>query len=275
MGLRIVTFSVTLPPVNSATDPTDPTTTIFAAAEWYDRSINWQARFARELPVLTDVFGPPGKRGLIDAGCGTGRHACALATRGYHVAATDMSEEMLRVAEQRAAEEGVAIQCVRAPYASLHDAVGGDFDGLFCLGNALAAAGDRASVSDAIGQFGECLRAGGRMLVQILNFAPMRAEQPCVRGPRVALVDGREYVSVRVFDFAGDAVIITNVTIWHDDDGWKKHARRGRLYPICLDEMRRFCETAGLRVDHVWGGYGREDFDKARSTDVIVVATKI
>ena len=190
------------------------------------------------------------------------------------VAATDMSEEMLRVAEQRAAEEGVVIQGAHTPYASLHDAVGGDFDGLFCLGNALAAAGDRASVADAIGQFGKCLRAGGRLLVQILNFAPMRAEQPCVRGPRVALVDGREYVSVRVFDFAGDAVIITNVTIWHDG-GWKKHARRGRRYPISLDEMRRFCESAGLRVDHVWGSYGREDFDEGRSTDVIVVATKL
>ena len=107
-GLRCGTSCVTLSLVKSATDPTDPATGIFAAAEWYDRSINWQARFARELPVLTDVFGPPGKRGLIDAGCGTGRHACALAPRRYRVAATDTSEELLVVAGPPPGRGGVA-----------------------------------------------------------------------------------------------------------------------------------------------------------------------
>ena len=40
-------------------------------AEWYDQSINWDARLQREIPVFVDVFGAPGDGGIIDAGCGT------------------------------------------------------------------------------------------------------------------------------------------------------------------------------------------------------------
>ncbi len=60
------------------------------------------------------------------------------------------------------------------PYATLHQKVGGDFDGVYCVGNSLAAAGSREGAREAMTQFAQCLRPGGRMFVQVLNFAAMR-----------------------------------------------------------------------------------------------------
>lgn len=257
------------------TTPTSKTPgNLFTSAEWYERTINWAARLAREIPVLVDVFGPPGSGGIIDAGCGTGHQAVALAERGYRVVGSDLSEEMLAIARRTAEGAGATPRFVTAPYAKLHATLGDGFDGLYCLGNALAATGSREGVREAIGQFAACLRTGGRLFVQILNFEPMRATVPCVRGPRVCEVNGVEYISVRQFHFGGEAIQVTNVVIFNDG-GWRQHAHSGTLYPITLAEVREWCGEVGLRIDALWGGYERAPFDVERSVDLIVEATRV
>ena len=66
---------------------------------------------------------------------------------------------------------------------------------------------------------------------------------------------------------------MTYITLYNDG-GWKKRAHRGTLYPVTPDELRGWCEGAGLVVDDVWGSYARDALDPARSTDVLLVATK-
>lgn len=246
---------------------------IFTRADWYDVSINWDARLAREIPVLESVLGPPGKGGLLDAGCGTARQACELARRGYRITGADASDEMIDIARRNATTSGVDAQFVVTPYDSLFATVGGGFDGLFCQGNALSAAGSAEAVRAAIDQFARCLRTGGRLFTQIVNFELMRGEQPCVRGPRIGVVDGIEYVSVRQFHFVGEQIQVTNITLFNDG-GWKKRAHCGLLYPIAPGELREWCGAAGLAIDEIWGSYARDAFDAANSADVVLVATK-
>ncbi len=246
---------------------------LFRSADWYDRTINWSARLTRELPVLIDVFGPPGDGGILDAGCGTGHQTHGMAQHGYRVVGIDASDEMLEIARSRGRGAGSDATFHCAPYATALDAAGGGFDGVYCLGNALAAAGTAAGVADAVDQFSCCLRAGGRLFVQILNFEPMRSELPCVRGPRVTQVDGRTYVSVRHFTFGPESATVTNVTIF-EDDGWKQRAHSGTLYPAGLAELQGWCGAAGIKVDAVWGNYDRDAFDITKSTDLILVGTK-
>ncbi len=228
-------------------NPASTSNDIFASADWYDRSINWNARLERELPVLVDIFGTPGEGGLVDAGCGTGRQAIALAERGYRTIGVDSSEDMLNVARRLCAAGAARTPSfVHARYDQMFDRVGGGHDGVFCLGNALAASGTRDAVLQAIASFGRCVREGGRMFLQVLNFAAMRQEDPSVRGPRVAIVEGCEYVSFRHFHFAGDQVQVSNVTFWRDRM-WRKHVRSGRLYPVVLSDLSAACESADLR----------------------------
>ena len=260
--------------VVTTSEPDNGSRSAFTDAQWYDQSINWGARLGREVPVLIDVLGPPGAGGLLDAGCGTGRQACALASRGYRVVGADAEEAMLAIARTAARQVPAGVEFVQTLYANLPQRVAGGFDGVYCLGNALAAAGTREATAEAFTSFGSCLRPGGKLFIQILNFMPMRLETPCVRGPRISSVDGREYVSVRQFHFVGEAVQVTNITLWQHD-GWKQRAHCGVLYPVTLEELHGWCADAQLRIDAVWGSYARETFDPQRSVDLLVVATRV
>jgi glycine/sarcosine N-methyltransferase len=275
--------------MNHQPQPAGGAPDIFQHADLYDRSINWDARLAREIPTLCEVFGPPRSGGILDAGCGPGRQACALAARGYRVVAADISQTALELARARAAEAGIPtmppdvastdspqeaqIAFIHAGYTDLSTSTNGGFDGAYCIGNSLAASGTRDTAREAIRQFGLCLRPGGRLFIQILNFAPMRQQIPCVKGPRVVSVDGIEYISTRQFHFHEDHVQVTNVTLWHENE-WKHHAHAGRLYPISMDEMNEWCAATDLHIDERWGGYDRSPFDIDRSVDLIVIATR-
>lgn len=252
---------------------TPESTNVFTSAEWYDRGINWSARLGREIPVFVDVFGPPASGKILDAGCGTGHQACGMNKRGYRVTGIDASPEMLEIAAQTAKAEEAIVEFVLTPYAGLYDKIGGGFDGVFCIGNALAAAGSREAVAEAIGQFARCLRPGGRLFLQVLNFPPMRAKEPCVLGPRISKFDGQEYVSVRQFHFNDDAVQVTSISMWNDGS-WHQRASCGMLYPMTLDELRGWCENSGLEVESTWHSYAREPFEPDRSTDLILVAKR-
>lgn len=241
------------------------------SARWYDRSINWSARLSRELPVLCDVFGPPGAGGIIDAGCGTGRQAVALAERDYRVTGFDAASPMLTVAREHAGDRGVDLPWIEGTYDQLPDKVAGGADGVYCLANALAAAGTEDAVRNAVRSFASVLRPGGRLFVQVLNFELMRLEKPCLRGPRVVTHNGMEYVSTRLFQFTDDCVDVINVTLWNDGQ-WRQVGSTGRLYPVAADVLRAWFSEAGLTVEHTWGSYARDLFDPKTSIDLILVA---
>ncbi len=73
---------------------------------------------------------PPGAS-VLDVPCGMGRHAIAMASRGFRVTAVDGSREMIERA--RAASTGMDIAWTRADMRELPEASA--FDGAYCLGN--------------------------------------------------------------------------------------------------------------------------------------------
>jgi len=267
--------------------------TLFQSVEWYDRGIDWEARLRREIPLLTEVFGPPGAGGVLDAGCGPGRQAVALARQGYRVVGVDASIEMIEFARRGAAAAGLHVEWLCAPFAELPDQPGlrparsgtvpaGEerLDAIYCIGNSLAATGSAAAAEQAVRVFGSLLRPGGAMFVQVLNFPPMRARGWTVVGPRVTMHEGREYVSVRCFQFAPDPAAgpqgraaVTNVTMWQDGT-WQQHNHGGVLYPLSPDELRAWSASAGLEVRAVYGGYDRSTLDAGNSTDLILIARR-
>jgi SAM-dependent methyltransferase len=68
----------------------------------------------RRLAALLRAYGvrPPAR--VLDAGCGTGNYACALARLGYRVVGLDRSARLLVAARARRASRGARPQFVRA-----------------------------------------------------------------------------------------------------------------------------------------------------------------
>jgi 2-polyprenyl-3-methyl-5-hydroxy-6-metoxy-1,4-benzoquinol methylase len=79
---------------------------------------HWASNYdddANPLPILEGPFveqllGNVGCLGVLDLGCGTGRHAISMARRGAHVTAIDFSERMLERAKQKRGDANVAFQ---------------------------------------------------------------------------------------------------------------------------------------------------------------------
>jgi len=248
-------------------------TTFHDRAKAYDRKIDWSARFSRELPAFRDVFGPPAEQRLLDAGCGPGRHAIALVNEGYHVTGADISDDMIDQARRNAAAENVDIRWVESSFDQLPKRCPGPFDGIICIGNALAAAGTPAKVKTALKRFANVLCPGGTAFIQVLNFPLMRAESPFVLGPRAYERDGIEHLSVKVFNFVGRRVDVRGITLYKDGT-WKKRTFLGRLCAMSPDEMRTWLDEAGLTLREAYGDYARLPFDPEKSKDLIIVADK-
>jgi SAM-dependent methyltransferase len=78
------------------------------------------------------AFGPTGNA-VLDAGCGTGRHAVLLAGRGYHVTGVDIVAEAIRRGRERAATEAVDVDLVVGDALRLED-LGLAFDAALDVG---------------------------------------------------------------------------------------------------------------------------------------------
>lgn len=112
---------------------------------------------------------------ILDAGCGTGRHALELARRGYAVEGVDVSPSLVaeaRALAAEAAERGDAAQTLSNSF-SVGDVTalpaGGGKDGLLCRGvlNDLLDGRGRAA---AFRSFAGALRAGGVVVLDVREW---------------------------------------------------------------------------------------------------------
>jgi len=91
---------------------------------------------AQEVDFLVQTLGVHPGESILDLGCGAGRHAIALASRGYAVLGVDISPWLLGVARRRAAQAGAQVRFVQGSVADLPTLLAreGLFDGAIAIG---------------------------------------------------------------------------------------------------------------------------------------------
>jgi ubiquinone/menaquinone biosynthesis C-methylase UbiE len=133
---------------------------------WYEPGQSkW--RFSSAMRRMEDVLGEelslPADAEVLDAGCGMGDVARAMATRfGLQVTGTDILEFNLAEARRRSAKEGLADR-TRFIWGDYHDLdlPGSSFDGVYTM-EALVHSHD---VEKALSEFFRILRPGGRLVM--------------------------------------------------------------------------------------------------------------
>jgi SAM-dependent methyltransferase len=100
---------------------------------------------------------------ILDAGCGPGRHALALARMGYRVVGLDRAAVLL-AAGRRAAGGAPWPRFVRGDYARV-PFPDGSFDAVLNLGTALGYRGEREDLA-ALREFRRVLARGGRLVLE-------------------------------------------------------------------------------------------------------------
>jgi SAM-dependent methyltransferase len=187
---------------------------------------------------------PLGAR-IVDLGCGTGRHAVAMAARGFRIVGVDFSAGMLARAGSKAQAAGVRVDWIQADLTRF--AVGKPFDGAICMleaGLGFMAVGDDPAQHDlaVLRNARAALRPGARLLLGVSN------------GYRAIREYSQEDIRSGRFD---PVTMLQEHDLAWAADGVERTARV-RYRPYLPPEIAALMEHAGFRVEHIWGGtHGR------------------
>jgi glycine/sarcosine N-methyltransferase len=243
----------------------------------YDRFVNWPARLEAELPFLEKALAAAGARTILDAACGTGRHAIELARRGFAVSAADCSAGMIAQARANTAAAGVEVRFEQSGFGGMQQTFRTEsFDTLLCLGNSLPHAENPSGISAALGDFAACLKRGGLLILQNRNFDRILAARERWIAPQNSAEDGREWLFVRFYDFEADGSITFHILTLRREPGggWDQSVASTRLWPLPEAELAAALTAAGFGEIKRFGSLRGEAFDPASSPDLVWTARR-
>jgi SAM-dependent methyltransferase len=217
---------------------------------WFRRGASGEAaaeQTSAEVAFLVEALAPPPGAALLDLACGHGRHAIALARRGYRVTGLDLSASHLALARRAAADAGVAVTWLAA---DMRDLPAGPFDAVVNLFSAFGYLESDAADQQVLTAVGRALRPGGRFLLDI------RSREHMVRHFRAhewqELADGGLFLQQAAFDLRTSRVQTQAILI--EPDG-RREQRAFSVRQYSLTELVGMLAAAGLTVTQTWGGF--------------------
>lgn len=137
-------------------------------ADTYDDYFAFNSLFEHDEQVLARQLRPPGL--VADLGCGTGRALVPLVRMGHRGLAVDLSEPMLRVVQEKADLDELAIDCLQANLVELDAVCDDSVDHAICMFSTLGMIRGRANRRRALCHFRRILRPEGRFVFHVHNY---------------------------------------------------------------------------------------------------------
>lgn len=109
----------------------------------------------------------PGAKDICECGCGTGSVSVRMAKKGYRITGIDLSEDMLRVASDKARAWGVKIRFARQDMRAL--ALPKPVDAIVCPCDCVNYLTDDRSLNAFLARAFESLKSGGALAFDISN----------------------------------------------------------------------------------------------------------
>lgn len=272
----------------------DQTATSFydALAPMFDVMTDWNARLAAEGPFLRAVLEETGVYSVLDAACGSGGHALALAEWGYAAAGVDASPVMVEMARRKAAERGLDTPFAVADLGGLtalaasqdrEDCAAGvlrlaPYDAVLCLGNSLPHLLTQADLVAALAGMGAMLKPGGLLVLQNLNYDLRWQKQPRWFAAQGGELDGREVLVWRFADYDVSAGRISfHVALFtKGEGGWQAAVHTTPHRPLFQADLFAGVAQAGFEQPRAYArmAWPGESYDRNASGDLVVVANR-
>ena len=237
----------------------------------YEAMIDWPKRLANEGPFYRRLFAAIGARSVLDAACGTGRHAAMFHSWGLETQGADISPAMIARAKAEFGEPAGLSWVVRGFADPI--APGPPLDAVVCVGNSLALAGDPATVEQAVKRMLAALRPGGVLVVHVLNLWRF-PEGPCQwQKCRQATIHQREVLIVKGVHRNGTAGYVDLVVADLAEPG-KMQTDSVRFLGLEAGQLQAAAQHAGARQIRLFGGYQDQPYDRQASPDLLMVADR-
>ncbi len=221
-------------------------------------------------PAARGFFGPPpgasDSRALaLDLGCATGAHAAMLAELGWSALGVDPSEAMVRAAKERYAGKA-GLSFATGTMLDVNElAPPGATSLILCVGNTLPHLG-RSELGDFFARSAAALGPGGRLVVQLLNYAKLLAERP---GSLPEIRSG-SWLFRRSYRYRDDGSVVFATELSNADGGGGPERGETTLTPFTADEVQEAAAAPGLSAAGVYASWTREPFDPAASAVALI-----
>ncbi len=240
-------------------------------AATYDLFIDWEKRIQSEDAFFQHLWQERMATSILDLGCGTGGHDIYWAEMGYNVVGIDSAKEMIAYARRLSEEKEIDIefQCLRlTDFASK---IQQRFDSVVCLGNTLPHLLNEDDVKHLFQQTIESMKPTGLAVFHLLNYARYMAIKKRDFPVKTRIVDGREYLFIRSYDYQPDWLSFNFTVAVKEEDTWTSRSHQVKHIPWQKVQLVDLARESGFSQVMCYGGYDFSEFDSENSNDLILV----
>ncbi len=241
----------------------------------YSALIDWQARLAREWPLLERALASGRSRRVLDLGCGPGEHARFLGAHGFEVVGVDASPSMIEKAQQ---VDSPSVSFVGGDLADLGSLVTGHFGGAICVGNTLPSLRTPGALRAMLRALRQLLLPGSTFVLQLLNYEKIlgtgQRYLPLTLRPAA---DGGTLVFLRLMDpRAGGDLIFSPVVLKYRPDQEPsvvlQASERVEVHGWTRPELEDLLDEAGFHDRQVFGSVTSSPYSPLESSDLVILA---
>ena len=191
------------------------------ATQYEKLFLDWQATTREQAEILHKIFernGFDNTAKVLDCACGIGTQSIGIATLGYHVTASDISDGELEEARKRAKENNVEICFKYADFCALSDTFAEKFDIVIAMDNALPHMLSNSDLEKAIKSIVNQIEKNGIFVASIRDYDSLLMEKPPYSPPYIHKTDKGQRVSFQTWVWNDDNYKLTQYIIEDEEN---------------------------------------------------------
>lgn len=210
--------------------------------ENWDTSINQQGKILSAiLPNAIKEFP------VLDCACGIGTQALSLATLGYQVEGSDISEDEIKRARGEAVKRNLSIEFRVDDMRNLLSAQLNRYGAVIAMDNSLPHLNSDDDIISALTSMCHRLRKGGVILLSLRDYEKLMREQPSFTEPKFYQDGPYRRIVHQVWDWQDERHYTLHLYITIDSkEGWKSFHFVGNYRAITLEEVLNIAKNVGL-----------------------------
>ena len=177
-------------------------------ASQYDKLfLDWMSTTKKQAILLNNIFrnnGFDATAKILDCACGIGTQSIGLASLGYNVTASDISDEELKEARHRALKNNVNICFKRADFRTLSKTFSHKFNIIIAMDNALPHMLTKSDMEVAIKSITNQMASGGMFVASIRDYDALLNSRPPYSAPYIHKTENGQRVSFQTWNWDGD-----------------------------------------------------------------------
>ncbi|MDP2087832.1 MAG: class I SAM-dependent methyltransferase [Flavobacteriaceae bacterium] len=201
---------------------------------------------------------PENEKTILEIGCGIGTLSFELASIYQQVISIDFDAEMIVMARSNSKNNTAKTQFSQMNMLYLDANFDkNSLDGIICFGNTLVHLSSLEQVSDFLLQAKSILKSDGKLLLQIVNYDRILAQQI----KELPLIENDEIKFERNYAFHSSAKLIDFNTILTVKSTHQKIENRLVLLPILQEELQQLLTETDFKNQHFYGNFLQQPFD--------------